>query len=202
VATRFFCVSNTATYAPTTGKKSTALPNGTNRTVTTNESRAFSLTNNASATNASNTTAAQTARQSGMTLRCTSERLSAQTISANTWSIRYRLTQGNATSNQYLALSIYVWRPSNNSVVGYIYDNSAQLGAEAPGAYATTTVSGASVTAQAGDVLVTEFWFTCAQGMATSYSSVFEYNTIDSWVETPQDLLFFAEQFTQFFIID
>jgi hypothetical protein len=192
MATRFFFATDTAAFAPTAGSKSTALPDGTDNSLTANDSQSLLLTANNSASTESINTLAQTARQSGRFARFTSDRVTAQTISANTWTVVIDTRESNGSADAYLALSAYVWRPSTSSVVGYIYDSNAQIGAEwslSLGAV-TYTFSGSAVTAQTGDVVVIEVWYTAAQAKATSYQVQTRYNTSTQYLETPQDLVF------------
>jgi hypothetical protein len=114
---------------------------------------------------------AQTARQSTPASRWTLA-LGAQTIPAGTWAASQLGREGNTAANLFSAISIYVYRPSTNAVVGYVYDSQTELGVEfgtSAATAATYTVAGASVTAQNADLLVVEVWYTAAQGMATSY---------------------------------
>jgi len=43
-------------------------------------------------------------------------------ITAQTWTIALSGRESNAAMNAYFNWSMYVWRPSNNTVVGYIRD--------------------------------------------------------------------------------
>jgi len=192
MATRLFFATNTSAYTPTAGSKSVALPNGTNNSLTANDDRSMLITANNSTTTVTINSIAQTARQSGRFARFTSERLLAQTVSANTWTIAIDTRESNGAANTFLALSIYVWRPSTNTRVGFIYDSNAQIDVEWPTALTpnTYTVSGAAVTAQEGDVVVIEVWYTSAQGMATTYQNQIAYNTDQEYLETPQNLSF------------
>jgi hypothetical protein len=192
MATRFFFATDTAAFAPTAGSKSTALPNGTDNSLTANDSQSLLLTANNSAVTETINTLAQTARQSGRFARFTSGSVTAQTISANTWTVVIDPRESNNSADAFLALSAYVWRPSTNSVVGYIYDSNAQIGSEWTTSLSsvTYTFSGSAVSAQLGDVVVIEVWYTAAQAKATSYQVQVRYNTSSQYLETPQDLNF------------
>lgn len=193
MATRLYFNDATSLNPPTSGTKSTALPDGTDNSLTANDSQSLSLEQGTTNTTVSITTLAQTTRQSGRFARFTSNELATQTISANTWDYTLRNRTSNAASNTFKAASIYVWRPSTSSLVGYVYDSSAELGSSWVTNYTTdtTNISGSSVSILNGDVLVCEVWYTAAQGKAKSYDINIEYN-VDSYIETPQDLTFLA----------
>jgi hypothetical protein len=159
---------------PTAGSKSLTLPNGTDRSITTNDDESLSVAQGGTNVLASITTAAQTARQSGRFGRLTSAPLATQDWIAGSWSVNPGLRrESNNAANAFLALSIYIWRPSTSSRVGFIYDANTQLGAEWPttAAAATYTILGQAISILDGDVLVVELWYTAAQGMATSYTT-------------------------------
>ena len=192
MATRFYFRDITSPYAPTAGTKSVALPTGTNNSLTANDDQSLLLTTGTNV-QVDITSAAQTARQSGRFARFTSDPLASQTISANTWDYTLRNRESNANANAYKAASIYVWRPSTSSVVGYVYDSNAEIGTEWTTNFTndSSNISGSAVTATNGDVLVIEVWYTAAQGKAASYSNSIQYNA-NSFIETPQDLTFFV----------
>lgn len=189
----YFRADQTSPYAPTAGSKSVALPNGTDRSVTTNDSEVLSVTQGATNVLQSITTAAQTARQSGRFGRLTSERLDTQSWIADTWSVNPGLRrESNTNVNAFLALSIYIWRPSTSSRVGFIYDANTQLGAEWPttAAASTYTISGSAISITAGDVLVVELWFTAAQAMATSYTAELSWG-LNGFIDSPNNTFAF-----------
>ena len=193
MATRLYFRDIISPDTPTTGSKSVALPNGTNNSLTENDNQSLLLEQGTSNTLVSITTLAQTTRQSGRFARFTSEPLASQTISANTWDYTLRNRTSNTFSNTYKAGSIYVWRPSTSSVVGYVYDSNAEIGLAWTTNFTndSSNISGSSVTASQGDVLVIEVWYTSAQSKAKSYVADIEYN-VNSYIETPQDLTFFV----------
>jgi hypothetical protein len=193
MATRLYFRDETSSNAPTAGSKSTALPDGTDNSLTENDSQSLLLAQGTSNTTVTITTLAQTTRQSGRFARFTSEPLASQTISANTWDYTLRNRTNNISSNTYKAGSIYVWRPSTSSVVGYVYDSNAEIGSVWTTNYTndSSNISGSSVTASQGDVLVIEVWYTSAQSKAKSFVVDIEYN-VNSYIETPQDLTFFV----------
>jgi hypothetical protein len=200
MATRLYFNDSTSALAPTAGTKSAALPDGTNNSLTANDSQSLSTTVGNSDVQVNITSLAQTARQSGRFARFTSMPLAAQTISANTWVYTLRNRESNNFADTYKAGSIYVWRPSTSAVVGYIYDSAAQIGTEWTTNYTndSSNISGGTVSAADGDVLVCEVWYTAAQAKGNSYTNSIQYN-VNSWIETPQDLVFHA--LTRYFLI-
>jgi hypothetical protein len=190
MATRFYFRNVVSDYAPTAGTKSLVLPNGTDNSLTANDNQSLLLTQ-ATDVQVNITSLAQTARQSGRFARFTSDRLAAQTISANTWNYTLRNRASNSAAAAYKAGSIYVWRPSTSTVVGYIYDSSNEIGPLWTTNFTndSTSITGSSVVVEAGDVLVIEVWYTAAQTKAKTYSNEIQYN-LSSYIETPQDLFF------------
>jgi len=191
MATRLYFRDVTSSNAPTSGSKSTALPNGTDNSLTANDSQSLLLTQGGSDVTVDITSLAQTARQSGRFARFTSEPLAAQTVSSNTWTYQLRNRESNASASSYKAGSIYIWRPSTNTVVGYIYDSSAEIGSEWTTNFTndSSNITGSSVVCQGGDVLVIEVWYTAAQAKGASYTNSIQYN-VNSFIETPQDLVY------------
>lgn len=182
--------TETSPYAPTAGSKSVALPNGTDRSVTTNDSESLSVFQGTTNVLQSITTAAQTARQSGRFGRLTSDRLATQSWISDTWTVNPGLRRESSTNaNVFLALSIYVWRPSTSTRVGFIYDANTQLGAEWPttaAASSYTIIGNAINNILDGDVLVVELWYTAAQAMATSYTAQLSWG-LDGFIESPSN---------------
>lgn len=203
MATRFFTRGVAAPIALSSGDKSTALPVGTDGG-DFNQSLALLLTNQATQTDYTYSSLAQTAQQSAMIARHSSAALRAQTINANTWTLLFEGDESNAAANAFLAVSVYVWRPSTSAVVGFIRDSATTLGIEFNASQQTVTFSGSAVTAAAGDILVLEAWNVATQGMATSYTITWSVGrvatNVNSYLETPQDLSFL--EFSQAFIID
>lgn len=209
MATRFFFRGGSPTVAgspkaePTTGDKSAVLPVGTDGG-DFNAILRFLMLEDSTSANTSNSyaTLAQTTQQSAMFARHSSSFLAAQTISANTWTVVFQADESNTAANAFLALSVYVYRPSTNAVVGFIYDSATTLGVEFSNTVQTVTFSGSAVTAQAGDFLVLEAWNVATQAMATSYNvSWFLSGTTNSlYLETPQNLRFL--NYSQGYIID
>jgi hypothetical protein len=197
MATRLYFRNIISSNAPTAGSKSTALPDGTNNSpldqpgvISFRDSHSLLLETGTDVQVDINSLA-QTTRQSGRFARFTSDPLTSQTISANTWNYTLRNREGNVNANAYKAASIYVWRPSTSSVVGYVYDSNAEIGIEWTLSFTndSSDITGSAVTATNGDVLVIEVWYTALQGTAKSYLNSIQYNA-SSFIETPQDLIF------------
>jgi hypothetical protein len=198
--TRFYHRSSTSTNAPSTGTNSAVWPNGTQNSLTSFQSQLMddSVPPANEAFTATVSTLAQTARQSGILARFTSPALASQTLSSGTWTSLVEGNESNNNANFFYGLSIYIWRPSTSSVVGYIYDNTAQLSTELATSTASRTlsVSGSGVSIDENDVLVTEYWYTAQQGKATSYTlnsyfvdMLFSYGGENfSYIEAPQDI--------------
>lgn len=100
------------------------------------------------------------------------------------------LNAADATSNATRLLfntnsvNIYVWRPSTNTLVGYILDAAGfDLSTGAPKAVSTTEtvthitgILGSPVTALEGDILVVEVWSSFTPTVTTSYTGTWYYN--------------------------
>lgn len=198
----------TAANPPTAGEKSSTLPLGSGVGIGAagNESLALKTTAGPSETTVTNTTLAQTAQQSVYMARFTSDPLAAQTFGSGTWQLFVEVGESAAAANAFTRYSVYVWRPSNSSVVGYIYDAAASD----TGEWSSSSVvgnsflgeTGSNVTCQAGDVLVVEVWAVCSQGNATSRTLTLAFdgttdvvNAVDaasaaSYINTPADITF------------
>lgn len=150
--------------------------------------------------------------------RFVSEPLTAQTISANTWTFNIGTYQSNVVlnfpvtgANQTQYACVYVWRPSTTSVVGFIINGNtnAQWNEYTNGATyncQNVTFSGSSVTAQLNDVICQEMIFQIDPDSSSAYVMYIRYdgstivttpgteNTdIASFLETPQNLNFITD---------
>jgi hypothetical protein len=191
--TTFYFSQSVNSLAPTAGEKSAVWPDGTDNSQAFSE---WTLSRSAStATPAAFSSLAQTARQSGIVNRFTSDELAAQTIGAQTWTFIGRGQESNVNANRFFGISLYVWRPSTSSVVGYIYDNVAQLSTEftTGGGLITCTFSGSSLSINAQDVLVCEVWSTAIQAKATSYTITITYPT-GSYLDATNNIAPFARK--------
>ena len=207
--TRLYLRDTPSYEAPTAGTKSAVLPNAASNDGNSGnpfENRSLLTVRGQTLPDSviTRSSIASTAHVDQYMCRFTSRKLEAQTISAQTWTAAVATLETNANANSVTMLSVYVWRPSNSTVVGYIYDSHTALGTE----WSTTldgqvlTFGGSSVSAQAGDVIVMEFWrHTDGQASGTAYTQQLNYNsyvdvlgttTADPacYLETPQGLLF------------
>jgi hypothetical protein len=130
-----------------------------------------------------------------------------QAITAQSWTIALAGVLSNANANSCFEVSLYVYR-SGTGVVGSIIDahqgvNFSALYTILPTAEGgrVEAIAGSGVSGVAsGDVLVLEVWHHILQGMASAYTSTFDFNgTTDpvhntavssaaSYIETPQNL--------------
>jgi hypothetical protein len=201
VATTFWLRDTNATPAPSGTEDSSALPVGTvNHASGAATAKTLSTAGAGSGTvTVSITSLAQTSDQDGMFARFVSSALATQTIAAQDWTLHYTLNESNAAANAFLVASVYVWRPSDDSIVGYLYDSHTSIGAEAAGV-TSATIGGSAVVCQAGDRVVYEAWYHAAQSMATAYTDDFLYNqTIATARLVSTDTLTFDADVTEVF---
>ena len=181
MATTLYCNEAAPTTSPTAGEKSSTLPvGGSNSDSGSGTERSLSTSRGSGQQTLNWTTAASTAQQSYYLRRFSSPALAAQTISSGSWSYYFIAAESNAAANIYHRLSVYVWRPGTSSVVGFVYDATADLGVEVNNTGQSGTFSGSSVTAQDGDILVCELWAVATQSMATSYTGTIYYDAYAS----------------------
>ena len=170
---RLYLRALTSPDTPTLGTHSSVLPVGTfkGNSGTGFEDLSMSSIIGASQTTKTLTSIAQTAHQDNYIARFTSSSLAAQTIPAGTWTFALQTSEANNNANSYIVGSLYIWRPSTSSVVGYVYDSDTPLGTEWGGTTTgrVVTVTGSSVATQSGDVLVFEMWRHAAQAANTGY---------------------------------
>lgn len=201
MATRFYFTSTTAVYPPTAGDKAASLPVGTD-VGDFNQSLAMVTGSPTTTTQYSATTSAITTQQSFMLARHTTPLLFGQTISANTWTVAFKLSESNNAANAFFAPVAYVWRPTTSAVVGTIRDTATTVGVEANGLVQSVTFSGSAVTCATGDVLVLEAWVIATQGSGKNYTV--SWNTSETanqvYLQTPQDLRLYET--IQSFVID
>jgi len=204
-ATKFYLRAGTTPNSPTNGERSTALPVGT---FTGNsgdgfENLSLSTTKGTSQTSKAISSLLQLTHQDMYAARFSSPSLAAQTISAGTYTLAAATSESAADAEAFTVGSIYVYRPSTSATVGYVYDSDTALGAE----YSTSedgqvySLSGSSVTTQAGDILVLEFWVHATQliGLGRTNTLYFDGATdvVDStttdaasYLSVPQALTF------------
>ncbi len=108
-------------------------------------------------------------------------------IPATDWTLVVGIDNENFGSGGWPMFSLYIWRPSTSSVVGYIYDSHTALGRQLrDNRYGQDTqvikVSGAAVEVQTGDVLVLEIWTHHVQSFAFNYTTSVRFDgTTDAW---------------------
>lgn len=169
-------------------KNSNVMPNGTNRggngqmglsggslTACLMSTTVSSQANNVAVTNTCDTS---NTNQSGCMGTWASKPLAAQTISAQNWTLGLQGNESSTNMNAFWVVTIGVWRPSTQSVVGYIYDATTQLGSELGTADSgrVITVAGSEVTAVDGDVLFCNVWWRGTPTMSTSFTCTFKYD--------------------------
>lgn len=174
---KFYFHADVPTYKPTTGEKSTALPVGTFNNVALVDGYMDDGRGDAQVSQ-TYSSLAQTADQDAYLARFSSDPLVAGTYGSGTWGVDIGTTEGNNAANAFLILSIYFWRPSSNSVVGFVYDSHTSLGTEWTVSQGVTSVTftGANVTIQTGDILVVEIWQHATQSMGTAYTNGISYD--------------------------
>ena len=207
-------VSGTVPSVGPTTEQSTVFPWGTDNTPAVTEDF-FELSPTKPSASAGHsvvyTTLGQTARQSAL-LGYGWYRLGTQTIPAGTWAMAgFHNSNVSANNNANIGVSLYVWRPSTSSVVGYIYDTAAEVNGQEFGTVGNPVrfgaFSGSSISTTNGDLLVWEIWGTAAQGDTSVYTLTNLYtsssladavlgsetNTTGSaWFEAPATLVAFT----------
>lgn len=204
MATRLFTLPTTAKILLSAGDKSAALPVGFDRGDFNENLSLSTSTSLAATTSFVYTTEGINTLQSALMARHASAPLKSQTVNANTWTLSFIGQESNNAANAFLAVSFYLYRPGTDSVIGYIRDSATTVGVEFSGAVQTITFAGSAVTAQAGDILVLEAWNVATQGNVTARDitwSVGRTGGVDTYIETPQDLVFTKEKY-QFFVTD
>ena len=211
--TTFYLRNLLAANPPSAAEKSTALPvdtQGANNAAGTDETRSLDTAKGVAQTSLAKNSDAVTAARDNYLCRFTSAGLAAQAIAAATWTIALALNEGNAAANSFLNLSVYVWRPSTQAVVGFIYDSHTNIGVE----WGNTedgqviTFSGSAVTTALNDVLVLEVWRHAAQAMTVAYAQtvyfegatdVVDTTTTDaaSYLQNPNTITFGTQTFNQ-----
>ena len=99
-----------------------------------------------------------------------------------TWTIGVEVKTGNNSANSRIVLSIYVYRPSTSSVVGFLHDSDTFIGSDwignqTVGVVDTFVQSGGEVVGVSGDILVCEFWrHTNGQVMPMVYAMELDYD--------------------------
>lgn len=116
---------------------------------------------------------------------CSPPLRSAQTVGGGVMSLLAGSSESNLGANFWInSLNVYVWRPSTNTKVGTIRDNSN--GNSLGGSEATivntvypdyiTGITSTAVSAQTGDVVICEIWNRIATGATKNYTCSFAYD--------------------------
>jgi hypothetical protein len=179
--------------SPTAGDKSTYMPQGSNFASGVAESywTLVRPVDGNGTTLLANIPPGATGVASMYFSRFSSDPLIAQTIPAQTWAYRPKV-QGNARMNVRHVPVMYVWRPSTSAVVGYILDATGAQG----NIWSTTAgqdvndFAGASVTTQAGDILVIEAWGIGQDPTGNGSGVTWYRNSNIGFVSSPYPILF------------
>ena len=141
-------------------------------------------------------------------------------IDAGIWRYAFAVSESNASANfpvgaanSPVYLNVYVWRPSNQTVVGTILDGNTFSQLAEPGATSSERSMYCLFQGQAvasvsdDDVIIAEIWFRVTQASATAYNDIFyfdgttENNTVNtvvsnhaSYISTWQTLTFIRKQ--------
>jgi len=188
--TDLWVTSATATVTPTAGTKASNLPLAQTASAAAGE-LVLEMTTPPNDTNQlprTVSTLANTNPQSGFYGRFSTGPLAAQTIPVQAWGWELSVGETNASANIFWWPVLYVWRPSNNTVVGYIFNATGPVGEEwyiNADPKHNQIFTGASVTAQDGDILVVEVWGAGSQGAATSYGPTMWINSFNSKLRSP-----------------
>ena len=204
MATNLLCIDDQCFVHPTAGDKATSLPKAVNRVASGSEVEGHLASYWGGTGNILNRTVTASGlaeNQSYYFGRFTSKPLAAQTFPAQSWNWNVIVGEGATQANTFIWPVMYVWRPSNNTVVGYIFDASAPAGSEIPATPTggTRNFAGASVTCLEDDLLVVEAWMSGTPSAAahlqtwrlTANNSVIVSPYTIAW--KPDTILFFQE---------
>lgn len=151
--------------------------------------------------------------------RFCSSPLQVTSIAANTWTVNYATsTSAASTKVDFPAanlstpnnnLTLYVWRPSNGTKVGTVFDNTAVTGISQKTSASQLcdfgTIAGSAVTCQVNDILCVEAFLICFHNGVSAPSSTLAFfydgttetnsdaaasSSEASYVSTPQNNLF------------
>jgi hypothetical protein len=178
--TRYYFRDSDPAVGPTTGQ-SVTMPLGTENSSTGR--RSLSATIGTLLASSGPTSLAQTGEQCGIIRTFVSPTLAAGSFSTGTgWNLGFRATEANAAANTFLRVSVFIWT-SGATVRGYIYDATADLGAEWVTGTLNQIVSftGSSVASVAStDRLVAQVWYHSTQSKATGYLLAFCFDGTDN----------------------
>lgn len=155
-------------------------------------------------------------------IKFVSPKLTAQTISAETWGYAFGARENSLSinypcsgTNKAVYICLYVWRPGTGKVFT-VYEGDSSSAADEPSSIDITyseyvTFSGTSGSVQLNDVLVLEVWFRIDPASyitnmqmvwvydgaqtetTTSGTSYGDVTAYPAYLETPQDLTFVGE---------
>lgn len=185
MATKFYFHNATSAVVgtlPSTSQSALGAPAKTSDAVTVN--RSMNTTIGTAQTSKALTTNASASAQIIYFTRFVSEPLNETSVSANTWTLGFAVQENNINANYpvttsgALRITVYVWRPSDGSLVGDILDGAGPTVAEATTSETTKfgTFSGSAVTCQVGDVICIEFTYSVTQGNATARTDTMYYD--------------------------
>lgn len=183
-ATRQFYLRDATTSVGGTLPAATQSASAANVTATgANTNRTLGTLPGAAQTSAALTTLAQTTLQKNFFRRFVSASLVAQTIpvasAQNPWQLTIGVSESNTNSNMLITMVVYVWRPTDGTLVGRFFDKASAGANFASSTEVSTTftfTSGSTaVTATAGDILCVEIWAQNTQSMGTAYTNTVFY---------------------------
>ena len=174
------------------------------------ENRSMNTTVSGSAqTSLTNTSTGDTNAHNYYIARWVSPVLNQTSVSANTWTVEFAASEGNAAANfprsgaGVMYVNAYVWKPSNGTKYGTILDGNSNADGEEAGTTQTVisyTFSGAAVNSlTSGDAcIVFEMWaqVTQANGTARAQTVFYDGTTENStsneaaFISTPENLSF------------
>lgn len=185
---KWYLRATTLNPHPTSGEKSTTEPVGAQTYGLTPTDLDLNPVKGASATSAATTLPNSTTANNGTLGRWSSAPLAAGTYGSGSWTIAIQTTESDANYNVFWrSASLYFYRPSNNTVVGFVIDSNTQSGVEFGNGVANArygqvlTWTGANVTIQDGDILVFEAWTggTPSMAGASRTATIFYDGTTD-----------------------
>jgi len=174
------------------------------------ENRSMNTTVSGSAqTSLTNTSTGDTNAHNYYIARWVSPVLNQTSVAANTWTVEFAASEGNAAANfprsgaGVMYVNAYVWKPSNGTKYGTILDGNSNADGEEAGTTQTVisyTFSGAAVNSlTSGDAcIVFEMWaqVTQANGTARAQTVFYDGTTENStsneaaFISTPENLSF------------
>jgi hypothetical protein len=174
MTTKFYLRNTQVNSHPTSGEKSTTEPVAAQTFGLTPTDRDLLAAKGAAGTTQATACVNTASAQNGCLGRWSSVGLAAGTYGSGTWTFAVQSIESNAGCDaKFVLASIYFWRPSNNSVVGFVSDSNTQVGVEfgnnTTARYGQVlSITGANVTISNSDILVIEVWTGFTQAMGTA----------------------------------